>query len=275
MRLDYYLIACLTCDSLHQAKAAVQRRRPFTLIELLVVVAIIAVLAAMLLPAMSKARDASQRVACLSQLRQIGIVSLEYAEANDDQFTHWYAYSSTIVPTTTHEDTWKMLVADYGLTTTMSQCPTIDINARDVGGNLLYGKLDWAGPAFLTAFRIGYSAFIASMGQRGITGVTGVPIPPTSAPLSLLDSPDKVIGADLNLRLGGDWSSRPDFKDFIAHRSPTLSPTGGNTVFLDGHARWTPAGQMGANGAGIYMPNEGNYDYQPLLERDMFWGVIP
>ena len=119
MRLDYYLIACLTCDSLHQAKAAVQRRRPFTLIELLVVVAIIAVLAAMLLPAMSKARDASQRVACLSQLRQIGIVSLEYAEANDDQFTHWYAYSSTIVPTTTHEDTWKMLVADYGLTTSI------------------------------------------------------------------------------------------------------------------------------------------------------------
>jgi prepilin-type N-terminal cleavage/methylation domain-containing protein/prepilin-type processing-associated H-X9-DG protein len=58
-------------------------RRGFTLVELLVVIAVVAVLAAMLLPVLSRARESARRAACQSNLRQIGTAFRLYASDYD------------------------------------------------------------------------------------------------------------------------------------------------------------------------------------------------
>lgn len=65
------------------------RNRAFSLVELLVVIGIIALLIAFLLPAVRRSREDAQRVACASQMKQIGFAFMSYSRAYHDSMPAW------------------------------------------------------------------------------------------------------------------------------------------------------------------------------------------
>ena len=74
----------------------------FTFIELLVVIAVIAILAALLLPALARAKDAAKRVRCTSNARQFGFDIVLYADDHGDTLSYftndiYYAYKDCVL----------------------------------------------------------------------------------------------------------------------------------------------------------------------------------
>ncbi len=115
-----------------------RRGRPaFTLIELLVVIAIVALLIGLLLPALGSARGSARAVVCLSQLREMGIASQLFAEANDGRF-----------PRSTHADgvnipgSWMFTLQNYGLSSEIRHCPS-DRLRQELARPLSYATNDY------------------------------------------------------------------------------------------------------------------------------------
>jgi len=108
----------------------------FTLIELLVVIAIIAILASMLLPALSKAKGKAQQTACMNNLKQIALATRLYA----GDFEDWLPPIQAQLPKGGGESTWRAhLYAYVGNTARIYDCPAekeeVYANAKPAGPN--------------------------------------------------------------------------------------------------------------------------------------------
>jgi len=113
-------------------------RGGFTLIELLVVIAVIAILAAMLLPALAKAKERANKITCMNNLKQWGLAATIFADDNDQVFP-WPRYQ---VSSTQQQDnpTWNDISGFYNT----GQGNDVWFNALPsyVGGKPLHG---WVG----------------------------------------------------------------------------------------------------------------------------------
>lgn len=129
----------------------------FTLIELLVVIAIIAILAGMLLPALSKAKQKGQATACLNNLRQMALATRVYAEDFDGKYCHTFQVRGANVL----RRAWFNFLQPYQQSTNLLLCPVRSKKFREFlqnypsespekaisnyGMNFRLGGCDWPG----------------------------------------------------------------------------------------------------------------------------------
>ena len=122
-----------------------RRREGFTLIELLVVIAIIAILAAILFPVFARAREKARESSCLSNIKQIGLGMLMYAQDYDER----YARRCTGLYGEYPEICWMHRVYPYVKNVQIFQCPSIAPGSAGPGAalphNLPAGVTRWPG----------------------------------------------------------------------------------------------------------------------------------
>jgi prepilin-type N-terminal cleavage/methylation domain-containing protein len=204
--------------------------KAFTLIELLVVIAIIAILAGLLLPALSRAKETGRRTACLNNLRQLAIGVTVYAQDNLDRVIEARLGQVQICLNPPE----RTAAATVGLTIASNSAPQI----WTCPGRPGFPKYEPDYDQWVIGFQ--YFGGIPQWMNPAGTFVSRSPIKASQA------QPLWVLAADANLKVDGKWGGGRDtaFKGMPPHRSNSGAPAGGNHVHMDGSARWIKYDRM-------------------------------
>jgi prepilin-type N-terminal cleavage/methylation domain-containing protein/prepilin-type processing-associated H-X9-DG protein len=193
------------------------RRRGFTLIELLVVIAIIAILAAILFPVFSQARDKARQASCQSNLRQYATATFMYLQDYDETFPMSAYLNATCVAT------FYWQVQPYVKNDAVTRCPSAP-EAMDVVSMFAGAGGACPNTPRFTSYSVNLDLFADGFAGRPAIGLAALNDPAGTA--TLYDG------------------------DVVADRSqPVQARHSGNfdAIFADGHVRAIQATETGAS----------------------------